>query len=105
VGPAHYSVLQSVEAMQPYIDEHLDIIREESNGRIEEWVMKQHKHRLTTWLREQDIPDGETKDDINRQRLVVGLSSQVTSWESNGINGYKYYTNAKDNKCVILWHH
>ena len=66
VGQAHYSVLQSVELMQPYIDEHLDIIRAESNGRTEEWVMKQHRHRLTTWLREQDILDGETKDDITR---------------------------------------
>jgi hypothetical protein len=29
--------------MEPYIDEHLAIIREESNGHTEEWVMKQHK--------------------------------------------------------------
>ena len=79
---AHYSVLQSVELMQPYIDEHLDTIRAESHGRIEEWVMKQHKLRLTKWLREQDIPDGETTNDITRKRSDVGPSSQVTSWQS-----------------------
>lgn len=55
VSQAHYSVLQSVEVMQPYINEHLDIIREESNGHTEDWVMRQHKHQLTTWLREHDI--------------------------------------------------
>jgi hypothetical protein len=45
VSRAHYSVLQSTELMQPYIDEHFALIMVESNGRIEEWVMKQHRQR------------------------------------------------------------
>ena len=40
VSQAHYSVLQSTELMQPYIDEHLAIINEKRNGRTNEWVMK-----------------------------------------------------------------
>jgi hypothetical protein len=32
VSRAHYSVLQSIELMQPYIDEHLVIIQEDRNG-------------------------------------------------------------------------
>jgi hypothetical protein len=32
--------MQSTKLMEPYIDEHLAIIRAESNGRIDEWVMK-----------------------------------------------------------------
>jgi hypothetical protein len=43
VSQAHYCVMQSTKLMEPYIDEHLAIIREESNGHTEEWVMKQHK--------------------------------------------------------------
>ena len=43
VSRAHYSVLQSTELMEPYIDEHLAIINEERNGRLNDWVMKQHK--------------------------------------------------------------
>jgi hypothetical protein len=44
VNQAHYSVLRSTKVMHPYIDEHLDVLREESNGCTEDWVMKQHKH-------------------------------------------------------------
>ena len=40
VSRAYYSVLQSTELMQPYIDEHLAIIMQERNGHSDEWVMK-----------------------------------------------------------------
>ena len=43
VSWAHYSVLQSTQLMQPYIDEHLAIIMAERNGRSDDWVIKQHK--------------------------------------------------------------
>ena len=43
VSRAHYSVLQSTQLMQPYIDEHLAIIMAERNGRSNDWVMKHHK--------------------------------------------------------------
>ena len=68
VSQAHYNVMQSTELMEPYIDEHLAIIREESNGRTDVWVMKQHKQRFTTWLKDQNIPIGETMDDITISR-------------------------------------
>jgi hypothetical protein len=65
--------------MQSYIDERLAIINEERNGRTDEWVMKQHKQRLTTWLKDQIIPTRETIDDITISRLAAGPSRQVTS--------------------------
>ena len=40
VSRAHYSVLQSMAVMQPYIDEHMAIIMAERNGRSDDWVMK-----------------------------------------------------------------
>ena len=60
--------------MQPYNDEHLAIISEERNGGTDEWVMKQHKQQLTTWLKDQNIPTGEITDDITISRLVAGPS-------------------------------
>jgi hypothetical protein len=75
VSRAHYSVMKNTELMEPYIDEHLAIIREESNGRTNEWVMKQHKQRFTTWLKDQNLPNGETTDDITIRRLVRGPST------------------------------
>ena len=69
---AHYSVLQSTQLMQPYIDEHLAIIMAERNDRSDDWVMKQHKQRLTTWLKDQNIPPEETIDSITISRMRRG---------------------------------
>jgi hypothetical protein len=78
--------------MQPYIDEHMALIMEERNGHSDDWVMKQHRHRLTSWLKGQDIPSGENEDSITISKLVRGPSKQVTSWNAYDINGYTYYT-------------
>ena len=62
--------------------------------------MKQHKQRLTTWLKDQNISTRETTGDITISRLAAGPSRQVTSWNAYDINGYTYYTHAKDSKYV-----
>jgi hypothetical protein len=100
ISQAYYCVMQSMKLMEPYINEHLTIIREESNGHTDEWVMKQHKQQFTTWLKDQNIPLGETIDDITISRLAKGPSRQVTTWQAYDINGYTYYTHAKDSTCV-----
>jgi hypothetical protein len=74
VSWVHYSVLQSTTLMQPYIEEHMAIIMAERNGRSDDWVMKQHKQRLTSWLKDQNIPLGETIDSITISRLAEGPS-------------------------------
>jgi hypothetical protein len=100
VSRAHYAVLQSTKLMEPYIDEHMDIIMSERNGRTDDWVMKQHKQRLTSWLKDLNIPPGETIDSITISKLAAGPSRQVTSWNAYEINGYTYYTHTKDSKSV-----
>ena len=34
-----------------------------NNRHIEDWVMKEHKRTFTTWLQDQNIPDGETMEE------------------------------------------
>jgi hypothetical protein len=79
VSRVHCSVLQSMAVMQLYIDEHMDIIMAERNGRLDDWVMKQHKQHLASWLKDQNIQPKETIDSITISRLAAGPSKQVTS--------------------------
>jgi hypothetical protein len=72
VSRAHYSVLKSTKLMQLYIDEHLALIMQERNGRPDKWVMKQHKQRLTTWFKDQNLPTRETIDNFTISRLALG---------------------------------
>ena len=75
---AHYSILQ--QFMIHLVNEHLIMIRAECNGRSNDWIMREHKRRLTAWLKDLDLPDGETVDVQTIKILAAGLSSQVTSW-------------------------
>ena len=86
--------------MSPLVEEHLSILRAQCIGRSDDWVMREHKCRLITWLKDLDLPDGETVEEQTIKRLVAGPSSLVTSWQGYDINGYLFYTAAKDKKTV-----
>jgi hypothetical protein len=62
--------------------------------------MREHKRQLTAWLKGLDLPDGETVEEQMIKRLGASPSSQVTSWQGYDINGYLFYTVAKDKKTV-----
>jgi hypothetical protein len=58
--------------MQPYVEEHLNSIIEERNGRSNDWVIKQHRQRLTEWLRDQNIQPRESEDSITVSMMAGG---------------------------------
>jgi len=51
-------------------------------------------------LKDLHLLDGETLEEQTIKRLAAGPSSQVTSWQGYDINGYLFYTAAKDKKIV-----
>jgi hypothetical protein len=91
VQQAHYSILQHLTIMTPLFNEHLSMIRAESNGRSDDWIMREHKRRLTAWVKDLDLLDGETVDEQTIKRFVAGPSSQVISWQGYDINEYQFY--------------
>jgi len=78
VQQAHYSILQHLTIMTPLVNQHLSMIHVESNGPSDDWIIKEHKHRLTAWLKYLSLLDGETVEEQTIKRLAVGSSSQVT---------------------------
>jgi hypothetical protein len=66
--------------MTSLVNEHLSMIRVESNGRSDDWIMREYKNRLTAWLKDLDLLDGETMEEQTIKRLAAGPSNQVTSW-------------------------
>jgi hypothetical protein len=56
VREAHFSVIQQLEIVAPYIEEHLSELRRDNIGRTEAWIMKEHRHVFTTWLMDKEIP-------------------------------------------------
>jgi hypothetical protein len=96
VSGAHFSVLQQLEIVMLYIEEHLSELHKDNNGRTEAWIMKEHRRVFTTWLMDKDIPT----EDMTMKMLASHPSSCVTTWQAYDINGYTYYTKEKDKKSV-----
>jgi hypothetical protein len=100
VQQAYHSILQHLTIMTPLVNEHLSMIHAESNRCSDDWIMSEHKRRLTAWLKDLDLPHGETVEEQTIKRLAASPSSQVTSWQGYDINGYLFYTAAEDKKTV-----
>ena len=97
---AHHSVLHQLSIMEPLINLHIEELQKHNHGHTDEWIMKEHKNQFTSWLREQDIPDGETLEDRTIKVLASGPSRQVTTWQTYDISGFTFCTKSKDQKSM-----
>jgi len=86
--------------MEPLINLHIEELQKHNHGHIDEWIMKEHKNQFTSWLREQDILDGETLEDRTIKVLASGSSRQVTTWQTYDISGFMFCTKSKDQKSM-----
>jgi hypothetical protein len=92
---AHFSFLHQLEIAASYIEQHLQQLREENEGRPDSWIMKGHERHFTMWLKDQNLPVGEEN--------IMGALVQVPSWlirtwQAYDINGFTFYIKAKDKK-------
>jgi hypothetical protein len=69
-------------------------------GHMDEWLMKKHKNRFTSWLREHDISDGKTIEERTIKVLASGPSRQVTTRQTYDISGFTYCTKSKDKESI-----
>jgi hypothetical protein len=96
VGEAHFSVLQQLKIVAPYIEKDLFELHRDNIGRTEAWIMKEHRCVFTTLLTDKLIPI----EDMTMKMLASRPSSCVTSWQAYDINDYTYYTKENDKKSV-----
>ena len=79
---AHHNILHQLSIMEPFIEQHIDELRKQNHGHTDEWLMKEHKNKFTSWLKELDIPERETIEEHTIKALASGPSRQVTTWQS-----------------------
>jgi hypothetical protein len=86
--------------MEPIIQQHINELREQNPGNIDDWVTKQHKQRFNTWLMGKDIPHGETIEEQIIKGLAPGPSRQVTTWQTYDISEFTFCTKSKDKRSM-----
>jgi hypothetical protein len=83
--------------MRPYVEKHLQELRKRIQD--ETLIMKQHKLHFTAWLKDLNIPIGETLEEKMIYLLAAGPHSVVKTWQAYDINDFTFYTKAKDCWC------
>jgi hypothetical protein len=96
VCKAHFSILHQLAVMRPYVEKHLQDLRERIQD--EALIMKQHNLHFTAWLNDLNILVGEIPEEKMIYLLPAGPHSFVKSWQAYDINGFTFYTKAKDNR-------
>ena len=79
-----------------FIQRHIAKLKQENPKAMDVWVMKEHNHRFTSWLREQ-------RDELCLHHpefkwLTRGPSYTILTWQGYDINGYTFYTRTQDQK-------
>jgi hypothetical protein len=88
--------MQQLEVMRPYVEKHLQELRERIQD--ETLIMKQHKIHFTAWLKDLNIRVGETPGEKMIYLLAASPHNLVKSWQVYDINGFIFYTKAKDSR-------
>jgi hypothetical protein len=96
VCEAHFSVMHQLAVMRPYVEKHLQELREKNQDEV--LIMKKHKLHFTTWLKDLNLLVGETEEEKTIRLLTSRPHSLVKSWQAYDINGCTLYTKAKDSR-------
>jgi hypothetical protein len=78
VREAHFSIMQQLAVLRPYIEKHL----QELHKRIQDktLIVKQHKLHFIAWLKELNIPIGETPE----EKIIYLFITVYTVWLNHG---------------------
>jgi hypothetical protein len=86
--------MHQLAVMRPYVKKHLQELHEKNQDEV--LIIKQHKLHFTTWLKDPDLPIGETKEEKMIRLLTSGPHSLAKSCQAYDINECTFYTKAKE---------
>jgi hypothetical protein len=89
--------MHQLVVMRPCVEKHLQELHEKNQDEV--LIMKQHKLHFTTWLKDLNLPLGEAEEEKMIHLLTSGPHSLVKSWQAYDLNGFIFYTKAKDSGC------
>jgi hypothetical protein len=61
VHETHFSVIHQLAVIRPYVEKHLQELCKKNQDEV--LIMKQHKLHFTTWLKDLNLPVGETEEE------------------------------------------
>ena len=100
---ANLVVLQHLDEVDPFVALHKEIIAKKYRGRgvcrTDAEVTREHNSTFLHWFKEHIIanpPEEGSKDGLLIYALAHGPSPNLVIYQAFDINGYTFYTEAKD---------
>jgi hypothetical protein len=96
LSEAHYTVLRNSTLVEPYMEQHKNIVRSENPRQSNSWITKLHIATFGGWLQTLLINDATVGYELSM--LAKKPSSTILTFQSYEINGNTFYTVAQDKK-------
>ncbi|XP_014660901.1 uncharacterized protein LOC101772603, partial [Setaria italica] len=93
---AHYTVLQQSSFVSPYIEQHRQMVASKNPTKSDAWLTRHHMETFPSWLRQQLMGNSEIHPQL--AWLARGPTTTIVEFQGYEINGYTFYTRAKDQK-------
>ena len=87
-----------MEAVEPYVLEHRQLLVQQNPERGDTWVAKKHMKEFNNWFKDCVIASDVSNDDI--RKLAAGPIFTLMTYQAYDINGYTFYTIQQDKKSI-----
>ncbi|XP_074277101.1 uncharacterized protein LOC141600753 [Silene latifolia] len=101
---AHTYVLHNEDEVQPYIEEHMVLLRDMHQNKTEMWIGNVHNKTFQAWFKGRVIEDLQKYPDYissRLRRLCFGPNTYASSYSGYAINGCTFYTREQDDKSTM----
>ena len=96
---AHFTVLQNMTCIEPYIHEHMSYLQQNNSHRGQLWFEAEHKRTFSQWLADKV---NHMSPDIDADVVQLGYRPRrVLEYQGYDINGYTFYTKQQDDKSTV----
>ncbi|XP_031116564.1 uncharacterized protein LOC116020223 [Ipomoea triloba] len=99
VEQVYLYILHNTSEVEPYLDEHKALIREQNPRRADMWIVSEHNRTFICWFKNKVLRDNNVSETI--RWLAHGPSMQVVCYNGYDINGFSFYTKAQDEKSTM----
>ncbi|KAL0559505.1 hypothetical protein IC582_004118 [Cucumis melo] len=98
---AHLYVIQNVNDVLPYVEQHMESLRKLNSGkaRSKKWIQEEHNRSFSRWLSTRvalalEVPKNSITPSL--RWIAHGPSPHVATYSGYIINGYQYHTKRRD---------
>ena len=96
---AHLYILNNMEEVQPYIDEHKKTLKNLNPKKSDMQIAIEQNKTFVKWFEEKVSHEIGVSETINW--LAWGPSFQVVTWTGYDINGYSFYIKEQDDRSTM----